>query len=40
MSAVAPVLEVTDPSKCYGDFTAVDEMSFLLVRPGETLGVL
>ena len=39
MSAVAPVLEVTDLTKRYGDFTAVDEVSFL-VRPGETLGVL
>ena len=39
MSAVAPVLEVTGLTKRYGDFTAVDEVSFL-VRPGETLGVL
>lgn len=39
MSADAPVLQVTALTKRYGDFTAVDEASFL-VRPGETLGVL
>jgi ABC-2 type transport system ATP-binding protein len=39
MFAVAPVLQVTDLTKRYGGFTAVDEVSFV-VRPGETLGVL
>ena len=39
MSDVGPVLEVVDLTKRYGDFTAVDGVSFR-VRPGETLGVL
>jgi ABC-2 type transport system ATP-binding protein len=39
MSAAAPVLEVTDLTKRYGDATAVDGVSFR-VEPGETLGVL
>ncbi len=39
MSAAAPVLEVVDLTKRYGDATAVDGISFR-VEPGETLGVL
>ena len=39
MSASVPVLEVVDLTKRYGDFTAVDGVSFR-VHAGETLGVL
>jgi ABC-2 type transport system ATP-binding protein len=36
---MAPVLEVSNLTKRYGEFTAVDDVSFR-VEPGETLGVL
>ena len=39
MSSVAPVLEVVDLTKRFGDFTAVDRVS-LRLEAGETVGIL
>ena len=35
----SPIVEVRQLTKCFGDFTAVDQVSFD-IQPGETVGLL